>query len=79
MSRRSTVRRIAALGALGATVAVIAPVAGASAAPGVSGQVIVGPAVVGPVVTTTAPSSFINTNNQGAVGGNVTGVQVSGP
>jgi hypothetical protein len=46
--------------------------------PGMVGQVIVGPSVVGPVVTTTAPSSFINANNQDSVGGNVSGVQISG-
>ena len=45
----------------------------------VSGQVIVGPAVVGPVVHTTAPSSFVNVNNQDSVGGNLAGVQVAGP
>jgi hypothetical protein len=45
----------------------------------VSGQVIVGPAVVGPVVHTTAPSSFVNVNNQDSLGGNVAGVQVAGP
>ena len=35
--------------------------------------------VVGPVIITTAPSSFINTNNQVSAGGNVAGGQVAGP
>jgi hypothetical protein len=36
-----------------------------------------GVAVVGPVIITTAPTSFINTNNQVSAGGNVTGGQVA--
>jgi hypothetical protein len=76
----STVKRLAVLGALGATLGIVAPVAGASAAnPGLNGQVIVGPAVTGPVVITKAPSSFINVNNQDSMGGNVTGEQVAVP
>jgi hypothetical protein len=34
-------------------------------------------AVVGPVIITTAPSSFINTNNQVSAGSNVAGGQVA--
>jgi hypothetical protein len=52
-------------------------VPGPGAPPGVIGQVIRGPAVVGPVVITTAPSSFINVNNQDSVAGNAAGVQVA--
>jgi hypothetical protein len=44
-----------------------------------NGQAILGPAVVGPVIITTAPSSFINTNNQVSAGGNVSGGQVALP
>lgn len=80
------VKRVALLGSLSATLAIAGPVASASAAPagpglfpaGVSGQLIFGPAVVGAVVTTTAPSSFINSNIQDSVGGNAAGVQVTG-
>jgi hypothetical protein len=42
---------------------------------GASGQAIWG-SVVGPVIITTASSSFINTNNQVSAGGNVSGGQV---
>jgi hypothetical protein len=35
--------------------------------------------VVGPVIITTAPSSFINTNNQVSAGANVSGGQVALP
>jgi hypothetical protein len=42
---------------------------------GLSGQAVWG-SVVGPVIITTAPSSFINTNNQVSAGGNVSGGQV---
>jgi hypothetical protein len=38
---------------------------------------VLGPAVIGPVIITTAPSSFINTNNQVSAGGNVAGGQVA--
>jgi hypothetical protein len=38
-----------------------------------------GAVVVGPVIITTAPSSFINTNNQVSAGGNLAGGQVSVP
>jgi hypothetical protein len=77
----STVKRFAVLGALGTTLGMVAPVAGASAngLPAVNGQVIVGPAVTGPVVITRAPSSFVNVNNQDSAGGNVAGVQVAAP
>jgi hypothetical protein len=42
---------------------------------------VIGPAtgaieVVGPTIITTAPSSFINTNNQVSAGGNWSGGQV---
>jgi hypothetical protein len=46
--------------------------------PGLSGQAVWG-SVVGPVIITTAPSSFINTNNQVSAGGNVSGGQVALP
>jgi hypothetical protein len=46
---------------------------------GLSGQAILGPAVVGPVIITTAPSSFINTNNQVSAGFNFSGGQVAIP
>jgi hypothetical protein len=36
-------------------------------------------AVVGPVIITTAPSVFINTNNQVTAGGALIGAQVAGP
>jgi hypothetical protein len=36
-------------------------------------------AVVGPVIITTAPSVFINTNNQVTMGGAVNGAQIAGP
>jgi hypothetical protein len=45
---------------------------------GLSGQAISG-SVVGPVIVTTAPSSFINSNTQVAGVGNATGVQVTVP
>jgi hypothetical protein len=41
---------------------------------GLNGQAVWG-SVVGPVIITTAPSSFINTNNQVSAGGNVAGGQ----
>jgi hypothetical protein len=37
-----------------------------------------GQVVIGPTIITTAPSSFINTNNQVSVGGAVAGGQVAG-
>jgi hypothetical protein len=43
-----------------------------------SGQAVWG-SVVGPVIITTAPTSFINTNNQVSAGGNVSGGQVAVP
>jgi hypothetical protein len=46
---------------------------------GLSGQAIRGQAVVGPVIITTAPSSFINTNDQVSAGGNFAGGQVAIP
>ena len=46
---------------------------------GLSGQAILGPAVVGPVIITTAPSSFSNTDNQVSAGGNFSGGQVAIP
>jgi hypothetical protein len=45
---------------------------------GLNGQAVWG-SVVGPVIITTAPSSFINTNNQVSAGGNVSGGQVALP
>jgi hypothetical protein len=36
---------------------------------------VLAPAVIGPTIITTAPSSFINTNNQVSAGGNVSGGQ----
>jgi hypothetical protein len=36
-------------------------------------------AVIGPTIITTAPSTFINTNNQVSAGGNVSGGQVALP
>jgi hypothetical protein len=42
--------------------------------PGLNGQAAWG-SIVGPVVMTTAPSSFINTNNQVSAGGNWSGGQ----
>ena len=36
-------------------------------------------AVIGPTIITTAPSTFINTNNQVSAGGAVSGGQASGP
>jgi hypothetical protein len=45
---------------------------------GLNGQAVWG-SVVGPVIITTAPSSFINTNNQVSAGGNVSGGQVVVP
>jgi hypothetical protein len=36
-----------------------------------------GAVVVGPIIITTAPSSFINTNNQVSAGSNVAGGQVA--
>jgi hypothetical protein len=83
-----TVTRLAVLGALGATLGLVAPVASASAATfpgvgafppgaGVNAEVVYGPTVHGAVVITTAPSSFINSNDQDSVGGNVSGVQIA--
>jgi hypothetical protein len=43
-----------------------------------NGQAVWG-SVVGPVIITTAPSSFINTNNQVSAGANVSGGQVALP
>jgi hypothetical protein len=45
---------------------------------GLNGQAVWG-SVVGPVIITTAPSSFINTNNQVSAGGNWSGGQVVVP
>jgi hypothetical protein len=72
----STVKRLAVLGALSTTLGIAAPVASAGAAStefvpdvGGSGQVL-GGAVTGAVIITTAPTSFINTNNQVSAVGN---------
>jgi hypothetical protein len=66
----ATVKRLAVLGALGTTLGVGAPVASASEAgtpvdPGAvaNGQAL-GSAITGALIITTAPTSFINTNNQ---------------
>jgi hypothetical protein len=78
----STVKRLAVLGALGTTLGIGAPVASASEAgtPGGWGAVAngqsLGSAVTGALIITTAPSSFINTNNQVSAAGNVIGGQV---
>jgi hypothetical protein len=79
---RSSVKRLALSGALATTFGIAAPVAGASEAstpvdPGVvaSGQLI-GSAVTGAIIITTAPTSFINTNNQISPVGNVSVGQV---
>jgi hypothetical protein len=83
-----TVKRLAVLGALGATLGLVAPAASASAATfpgfgafppgaGVNAEVVYGPTVHGAVVITTAPSSFINSNDKDSVGGNVSGVQIA--
>jgi hypothetical protein len=76
--RQPSVKRLAVLGALGATLGIAAPVASANAAIplGVSGQAIWG-SVAGPVIITTAPSSFINSNTQVSAVGNASGVQVT--
>jgi hypothetical protein len=44
-----------------------------------SGQVVVGPAVVGTVILTDAPIWVVNANNQNSMGVNVAGVQVVTP
>jgi hypothetical protein len=44
-----------------------------------SGQLIVGPAVVGTVILSAAPVWAVNANNQNTMGVNVAGVQVAGP
>jgi hypothetical protein len=72
----SNVKRLAVLGAVGATLGIVAPVASASVSP-VNKETVVGPAVKGPVVITTARSAFTNVNNQDSKAGNVTGVQVA--
>jgi hypothetical protein len=83
--RQPAVKRLAVLGALGATLGIAAPVASADpgfvpgASPlggGVSGQAIWG-SVAGPVIITTAPTSFINSNTQVSAVGNASGVQVT--
>jgi hypothetical protein len=43
-----------------------------------NGQAVWG-SIVGPVIITTAPTSFINTNNQISAGSNVSGGQVAVP
>jgi hypothetical protein len=43
-----------------------------------NGQSVVGPTATGAIIITTAPTSFINTNNQTSAGGNVTAGQVAG-
>jgi hypothetical protein len=66
-STRSAVKHLAMVGALGATLGIAGPVTSASAA------------LVGPVIITTAPSSFINTNNQVSAWFNFAGGQVAIP
>jgi hypothetical protein len=56
--------------------AVVAMAPGASAAAGPVGEA---GAIVGPVIITTAPSLFVNANNQITAGGAGMGVQVAGP
>jgi hypothetical protein len=53
-------------------------VPGAWGGPVLNGQAGWG-SIVGPAVITTAPSSFINTNNQVSAGGNWSGGQVVAP
>lgn len=44
-----------------------------------NGQAIVGPTATGAIIITTAPTSFINTNNQTSAVGNWTAGQVLAP
>lgn len=44
-----------------------------------NGQLIVGPTATGAIITTTAPTSFINTNDQTSAVGNWTAGQVLAP
>jgi hypothetical protein len=78
----ASVKRLAVVGALGTTLGIAAPVASAGAAgtevvPGVGGNgQVLGGAVTGAVIITTAPTSFINTNNQVSAVGNAIAGQV---
>jgi hypothetical protein len=88
----STLKRLAVLSALGTTLGIAAPEAGASAAgtpaapaqlaafpfggPVLNGQAL-GDSLSGAIIITTAPTSFINTNNQTSAVGNFTGGQVA--
>ena len=75
---KPTRNRLVGLAAALSTIAIAAPVSTASAGWGGFAAVpFTGPATVtGPVVITTAPSSFINSNTQVSAGGNLSGVQV---
>jgi hypothetical protein len=44
-----------------------------------NGQLVVGPTATGAIIITTAPTSFINTNNQTSGGGNWSTGQVLAP
>jgi hypothetical protein len=48
-----------------------------TALPFAQGAFALGATVVGPVIITTAPTLFVNTNNQVSVGGNWSGGQVA--
>jgi hypothetical protein len=82
---KPTRSRLVGVAAALSTIAVAAPVSTASAetaAPGVAGipfaqgAFALGATVTGPVVITTAPSTFINSNTQISAGGNWSGPQV---
>jgi hypothetical protein len=72
---KPTRKGLVAIAAALSTIAVAAPISTASA----EGTLGTGVTVVGPVITTTAPSSFVNTNNQVSAAATSDGVQVWGP
>jgi curli biogenesis system outer membrane secretion channel CsgG len=74
---KPTRKRLVKVAAVLSTIAIAAPMstaAAATAAPAAPGQ---GTTVIGPTFTTTAPATFINTNNQVSPGGNTSGNQVA--
>ena len=76
--RRPRARLVGVAAAL-SVIAVAAPASTAVADPFVYPLGVPAATVVGPTIITTAPSSFINTNNQVSAGGNASGQQIAAP
>jgi hypothetical protein len=74
---KPTPTRLVGLAAALSTIAIVAPVSTAGAATAAHAPARPAATVTGPTYITTAPSTFVNTNNQVSPSGNSSGNQVA--